>query len=185
MSKVIFVMAMSLDGFVNDRHGPVDPLYPDFTSLDDIDLMKEMVSETGAVLMARRMFEMAGDPDWYAGNYEFQQPIFVVTNRVPDKHPKQTGALTFTFVTAGLQDALTKARNAAGDKQVTVVGGPNLAHQLLRMELLDELQIGIMPILLGKGLRLFEHLEDIEIRFEKIRTKETGPRTDIWFKPLR
>lgn len=54
-------MAMSLDGFVNDRHGAVDPLYPDFTSLDDSDLMKEMVSETAAVLMGRRTFEMAGD----------------------------------------------------------------------------------------------------------------------------
>lgn len=97
MSKVIFVMAMSLDGFVNDRHGAVDSLYADFTSLDDSDLMKDMVNETGAVLMGRRSFEMAGDPDWYAGNYEFQRPIFL-SQTGPDKHPNQTSALTFTFV---------------------------------------------------------------------------------------
>jgi dihydrofolate reductase len=71
------------------------------------------------------------------------------------------------------------------DRQVTVVGGPSVVQQLLRMGLLDELQIGIMPVLLGKGLRLFDHLEDLEIGFEKIRMRETGPRTDIWFKPLR
>jgi len=83
MTKVVFVMAMSLDGFVNDDHGSVELLYPDFASLDDSDLMKELIDSTGAVLMGKRTFEMPADSDWYAGHYEFQRPIYVVTKQPP------------------------------------------------------------------------------------------------------
>src|SRR5262245_60013666 len=75
MTKVVFAMAMSLDGFVNDEHGSVELLYPDFAALDNSDLMKELIDNTGAVLMGKRIFEMPDDPDWYVGNYEFQRPI--------------------------------------------------------------------------------------------------------------
>ena len=92
MTKTVFAMAMSLDGFVNDEHGAVDLLYPDFAALDNSDLMKELIGNTGAVVMGKRTFEMPDDPDWYAGNYEFQRPIFVVTNQPPSKQPKQTEA---------------------------------------------------------------------------------------------
>src|SRR5262245_41133610 len=98
-------MAMSLDGFVNDEHGSVELLYPDFAALDSSDLMKELVDNTGAVLMGKRTFEMQADSDWYAGNYELQRPIFVVTHQSAAKQPKQTEALTFTFVTDGLESA--------------------------------------------------------------------------------
>jgi dihydrofolate reductase len=106
MTKAVFAMAMSLDGFVNDEHGSVDLLYPDFAVLDNSDLMKELIDNTGAVLMGKQTFEMPDDPDLYAGNYEFQRPIFVVTNQPPSKQPKQTEALRFTFVTDGLESAL-------------------------------------------------------------------------------
>jgi dihydrofolate reductase len=185
MGKVVFVMAMSLDGFVNDRNGAVGPLYPDFAALDTSDLMKELVEHTGAVLMGRRTFDMAGDPDWYAGNYEFQRPIFVVTDRAPKKAPMQTAELTFTFVTDGLESALNQAKTAAGARQVSVVGGPGLLQQLLRNGWVDELQIGVMPVLLGKGQRLFDGLEDVAIRLEKTRVQETDARTDIWFRIIK
>jgi dihydrofolate reductase len=185
MTKVVFVMAMSLDGFVNDEHGSVELLYPDFAALDNSDLMKELIDNTGAVLMGKRTFEMPDDPDWYAGNYEFQRPIFVLTNQPPSKQPKQTEELTFTFVTDGLESALQQAKAAAGNRQVTVVGGPNIMRQLLQQGWLDELQIGIMPVLLGKGLRLFEHFENLEIKLDKIKIQEAGPRTDIWFRVVK
>jgi dihydrofolate reductase len=132
--------------------------------------------------MGKRTFEMSEDPDWYVGNYEFQVPTFVVCEEAPAKVPKQTAELTFTFVTDGLESAIRQAKIAAGEKQVTVVGGPSIGQQLLRAGLVDELRIGIMPVLLGKGLQLFEHLDDLPVSLEKIRVQETGPRTDIWFK---
>lgn len=86
MAKVIVGMTLSLDGFVADRNGSADALYPDLAALRDTPYMAGLIAETGAVLMGRRTFDMADDPDWYVGNYEFQVPIFVLTNEPPPGH---------------------------------------------------------------------------------------------------
>ena len=80
MVKVVVGMTMSLDGFVNDRQGSVELLYPDLEALRETQVMQEAMRDTGAVVMGRRAFEMAEDPDSFAGNYEFQVPIFVLTH---------------------------------------------------------------------------------------------------------
>jgi dihydrofolate reductase len=156
MSKVVVGTTMSLDGFINDRNGSVDRLYPDLAALGKTEMLQESIRTTGAVVMGRHAFEM-GDPDWYVDNYEYQVPIFVVTHRVPDKPPRQDDKLTFTFVTDGIESAVRQARAAAGDKDVTVIGGADIAQQIIKAGLADEIEVGIMPILLGEGLRFFEH----------------------------
>jgi len=177
-------MTMSLDGFINDANGGVALLYPDLKELDQTELMQEAVRTTGAVIMGRRTFEMASDSDSYADTYEFQVPIFVLTEQAPAKKPKQNGRISFTFVDT-VEAAIQQAKQAAGEKDVAVVGGPNVGRQLLKAGLMDELQIGIMPILLGEGQRLFEYLEGMQIRLKKTRLVETGQRTDIWFTVQR
>ncbi len=180
MTKVILGMTMSLDGFINDANGGVALLYPDLEELDQTDLMQESIRTTGAVVMGRRTFEMASDPDSYAATYEFQVPIFVITEQAPERKPKENGRISFTFVD-NVDAAIQQAKQAAGGIDVTVVGGPSIGQQLLKAGLVDELQIGIMPILLGEGQRLFEHLEGMQIMLRKTRFVETGQRTDIWF----
>jgi len=123
-----------------------------------------------------------GDPDAYLGQYEYQVPIFVLTHSVPAQQPKQDDRLTFTFVTDGVESALRQARAAAGDKTVAVVGGPNTIRQILQQRLADELQVGVMPVLLGDGRRLFERLGLPPMDLEKISVIETGARTDILFR---
>jgi len=81
------------------------------------------------------------DPDSYVGRYEFQVPIFVLTHHSPDAAPKQDEHLTFTFVTDGVPSAIDQARDAAEDKAVQVVGGVEVARQLLRAGLVDELYV--------------------------------------------
>jgi len=130
--------------------------------------------------MGRRAYEM-GDPDSYAGNYEYQVPIFVLTHRVPEKLPKEDGRLTFTFVTDGIHSAIEKAKAAAGDKNVTVIGGANTVQQVIRAGLLDEIQIHLVPVLLGNGLRLFEHLGAEPIELEKTRVIESPGVTHLRF----
>ena len=179
MTKVIFGMTMSLDGFINDANGRVAMLYPNLSELNQTSLMQESILSTGAVVMGRRTFEMASNPDSYADSYEFQVPIFVITTQAPERKPKENGKIRFTFVNT-VEAAISQARHAAGEKDVTVVGGPNIGQQLLKAGLVDEFQIGIMPTLLGEGQRLFEHLEDMQIKFKKTRLVETGQRTDIW-----
>lgn len=122
MAKLIAGMTMSLDGFVADRSGGVELLYQDLGALRGSPYMNAMIDETGAVLMGRRTFEL-GNPDEYVGNYEFQVPIFVLTHHPPKVAPKQDERLTFTFVSGDLESVVDRAKAAAGDKAVTVVGG--------------------------------------------------------------
>lgn len=184
MAKVILGMTLSLDGFVHDRNGSVESLFPDLGQLQDTALLQDAIKNTGAVVMGRRAFEM-GDPDAYVGNYEFQVPIFVVTHHVPQKRPRQDENLTFTFVTDGIESAIAQAKAAAGEKDVQVIGGAQIAQQLLKAKLFDELHIGIMPVLLGDGLRFFEHLDAEHIKLEKIKVLETAARTDISFRLVK
>jgi dihydrofolate reductase len=183
MGKVILGATMSLDGFVNDRNGDVSRLYPDLDALRKTQVLQESIQTTGAVVMGRRAYDMAeGD----FTDYEFQVPIFVLTHAVPEKVAKgENGRLAFTFVTDGIESAIEKAKAAAGDKYVTVIGGANTAQQCIKKGLLDEIQIGIIPILLGGGLRFFERLGTEPIELEIIRVIESPARTDLRFRVVK
>jgi dihydrofolate reductase len=169
MGTVILGMTMSLDGFIHDRRGSVGALYPDLATLGNTEPMREAIQNTGAVVMGWNAFAMAKDPDFYAGNYEFQVPIFVLTHTVPQRRPKETDQLTFTFVTEGIARAIERAKAAAGHKDVTIIGGASTAQQSLKAGVVDEIHIDIMPVLLGGGLRLFESLGTEQIRLERMK----------------
>ena len=185
MTRVIAGLTVSLDGFFEDAEGSAGALYADLEQLQDSAYMKAMQAETGAVLMGRRTFEMAGDPDSYADTYELQVPLFVVTHRPPERAPKRNERLFFTFVTDGIESAVAQASAAAGDKAVQVVGGADLNRQLLAAGLVDELRIDVMPVLLGGGRRLFDGLPPGSVRLEKIGVEETGVRTTLSFRVVR
>ncbi|QGH36146.1 dihydrofolate reductase [Gracilibacillus salitolerans] len=180
MTKVYFGMTLSLDGFVNDRKGNFDMLFASFEPNEEL---AAMLQNTGAVVMGRNSFEAGGDTDSYADSYEFQVPLFVLTKKPPAKHPKENDKLTITFVTDGIESAIKQAKIAAKGKDVAVMG-VSVGRQLLKAGLVDELQITIAPILLGKGLLLFEHLEELEINLEKLRTIETKQQVEIWYKVI-
>jgi dihydrofolate reductase len=181
MATVIAGMTVSVDGFVADPQGSARRLYPDLADLGGTDYMNAAVEQTGAVVMGRRTFEMS-DPDAYVGNYEFQVPIFVVTHHPPARTPKQDERLTFTFVSDGVDSAISLARTAARDKLVQVVGGASVVQQLLGAGLVDELHLDIMPVVFGAGLRLFEHLGPV--RLEQLRVQEVGARTSLAFRVM-
>jgi dihydrofolate reductase len=183
MGKVTFGMTISLDGFVNDRNGSIGRLYPDLDELRQTELIQESIKTTGAVVMGRRAYEMAqGD----LTGYEYQVPIFVVTHTIPEQAVKgENENLRVIFVTEGIESALAQAKAAAGDKNVTVIGGANTGQQLINLGLLDELEVGIVPVLLGEGLRMFEHLALPPVELEKIRLLESPGRTDITFRIVK
>jgi dihydrofolate reductase len=185
MGKVVLGMTMSLDGFINDRNGSVAALYPDLAALRETEPLQESMKNTGAVVMGRNSFAMAEDPDWFAGNYEYQVPIFVLTHRAPAKMPKQTDQLSFTFVTDGIQSAIQQAKAAAGEKDITIIGATSTARQCLKAGLAEELHVDIMPVLLGGGLRAFEDLGTESIQLERIKVMQLpGDRTHLQFRIL-
>jgi dihydrofolate reductase len=183
MGKVILGMTMSLDGFINDRNGSVEALYSDLSAWPETELGRESIQNTGAVVMGRNSFDMAEDPDWFAGNYEYQVPIFVLTHEPPKKQPKETNELTFTFVTDGIESAIRQAKAVAGDKDVNIIGAASTAQQCLNAELADELHVDVMPVFLGGGLRPFEGIDVESIQLERIKVMELpGDRTHLRFR---
>ncbi len=128
----------------------------------DSDVIEEAVANVGATIMGRRMFSggegaWAADPNaggWWGDEPPFGHPVFVLTHH-PREAVEMRGGTTFTFVTGGVDEALQLARAAAGEKDVAVGGGASVAQQLLRAGVLDELQIHLVPVLLGDGVRLF------------------------------
>ncbi len=102
MARVIAGMTVSLDGFVQDAEGSAAALYPDLADLQDSPYTEAMQDETGAVLMGRRTFDMAGDPDGYADTYELQVPIFVLTHTPPAVAPKRNERLSVGTASASV-----------------------------------------------------------------------------------
>jgi len=177
---------MSLDGYINDWMGSVEALYRDLDTWRYSDPGRESIRNTGAVVMGRNSFAMAEDPDTLAENYEYQVPIFVLTHAAPERRPRENERLTFTFVTDGIESAVYQAKAAAGNKDVTIIGAASTARQCLQAGLADELHIDIIPVLLGGGLRLFEHLDGESIRLERMKVAELpGGRTHMRFRIVK
>ncbi|MFH0180608.1 dihydrofolate reductase family protein [Streptomyces cacaoi] len=118
----------------------------------DSELMREWFDATGAVVMGRMMYD-TGEKFW-GDNPPFRTPVFVLTHR-PRPTLVKEGGTTFTFVTDGIHRALAQAKSAAGDRNVDIAGGASTVRQYLGEGLIDELQLHVVPALLGAGLPLF------------------------------
>ncbi len=126
-------------------------------------VIQESLSNVGATIMGRNMF--GGHPGrwdaaqpwngWWGDDPPFHHPVFVLTHhaRLP---LSLKGGTTFTFVTDGIAAALEQARRAAGDRDVALAGGASAARQYLAVGLVDEMELSLVPILLGRGERLFD-----------------------------
>ncbi|CAL9545545.1 hypothetical protein SUDANB151_04306 [Streptomyces sp. enrichment culture] len=145
----------------------------------DSELMREWFDATGAVVMGRMMYD-TGEEFW-GDNPPFRTPVFVLTN-----HPRPTlvkeGGTSFTFVTDGIHSALEQAKAAAGDRNVDIGGGAHTVRQYLAADLVDELQLHVVPVLLGDGLRLFEGLGARRRDLERVRVVETPPATHLKYR---
>jgi dihydrofolate reductase len=158
------------------------------TNADD-DILKESLGSTGAVVMGRRMFSGGAGPweddpnsdGWWGDDPPFGVPVFILTHHAREPVQKQ-GGTTYTFVTEGIEAALAQARGAAGDKNVQVSGGADVAQQYLREGLMDEVQIHVAPLLLGDGVRLFEGLGSERPTLELTRVVESPAVTHIRYR---
>jgi len=160
-----------------ERHG-----YEGGTTDRDAEVLEEAFATTGAILMGRRMFDI-GEAPW-GDDPPFHMPVFVLTHEPRDPVTK-LGGTTFTFVADGLDSGLEQARTAAGDQDVSVSGGANILQQCLTAGLLDEIQIHLVPILLGDGVRLFDHPPDQQLELETTRVIESPTVTHLKFRVPR
>ncbi|WP_250904433.1 dihydrofolate reductase family protein [Actinomadura sp. NEAU-AAG7] len=176
--KVTCDMAVSLDGYTA---GPNQSLDKPFGEGEDGRLTRWMIEEAeanaeviegitdaGAFIMGRNMFSPGrGDWDldwtgWWGDEPPYHAPVFVLTH-----HPRETvtmrGGTTFTFVTEGIEEALVRARAAAGGRNVAIAGGAHTVNQYLAAGLIDELRLHVAPVVLGAGERLLEGVGDLAL----------------------
>ena len=215
MQRLTLDLTMSLDGFVagpnqtleqplgaggerlhewlfglasfRERHG----LSGGATTADS-EIIEESLGAIGAVLMGRRMFSggagpWSDDPNangWWGDTPPYDVPVFVLTHHAREPLVMQ-GRTAFTFVTDGIEAALEQARTAAGDRDVLVAGGAQLAQQYLEARLLDELQIHVAPLLLGDGVRLFDQLGSNQLELEATRVLQSPAVTHLRYRVVR
>ena len=198
MGNIVLDMSMSLDGFITGPDdGPDNGLGVDGRRLhawlaegDGIDplsyrpdgpsavVFDEMMA-TGAVLVGRRTFDIAGHWD---GDHHHGVPIFVPTHHPPDDPP--TGRATITYVTDGIESAAAQATAAAGDRDV-MMHGADAAQHTLRAGVLDEMELHVIPVLLGRGRRLFDHLGADHIELELTRILDAPGVTHLRYRIVR
>jgi dihydrofolate reductase len=143
----------------------------------------------GATVMGRNMFGGGPGPwdegapwmGWWGDEPPFHNPVFVVTHH-PREPVEMQGGTTFHFVTEGVESALEQAKEAAGGKDVSLGGGASVAQQYLAAGLLDEIEISLVPLLLGRGERLFDNLDSADIRLEQVRTVEAPGVTHVKYR---
>ena len=147
----------------------------------DDDVMEEAAADVGAVVMGRRMFDLGEGP--WGDDPPFRMPVFVVTHRAKETLEKE-GGTTFTFVTDGVESALDQAREAAGDQNITVAGGAETVQQLVAAGLVDEIQLHVAPLFLGRGKRLFDQLGK-EIELERMRVVDSPGVTHLKYRVVK
>lgn len=151
MGRIIIDAATSLDGFCTDARG--EGVFP-VEEMHRARMLAPLIGTCGAVVMSRRSFEMVGDPDWFADNYELQVPIFVVAEAPPQRLPKENKRLTFHFVPS-FAEASQRAQQAAGDKSVLAIGGASTVQAALLSGMADEMWLRIVDRATGGGTPLF------------------------------
>ena len=145
------------------------------------DVMEEAAADVGAIVMGRRMFDLGEGP--WGDDPPFRVPVFVVTHRAKETLEKE-GGTTFLFVTDGIESALDQAREAAGDQNISVAGGAKTVLQLVAAGLVDEIQLHVVPLFLGRGKRLFDQLGK-EIELERMRVVDSPGVTHLKYSVVK
>jgi dihydrofolate reductase len=204
MGKVRTGHSMSLDGFIaGPNDGPEAPLGDGGerilawysggdteyrlhgtgmvfkVSPQTAELLRETRRTTGALVTGRRTFDLTKG---WGGRHPLDVPVFVLTHTVPQEWVYEGSP--FTFVTDGLESALEQAKAVAGDMDVGVVGA-SIVQQCIRAGLLDEIHVDLAPVLLGDGVRLFDHLGTEPIELESTRVIEGAGVTHLTFRVVK
>jgi dihydrofolate reductase len=198
MAKLRFQVSMSLDGFIaGPEPSEEHPLGKGGMQLHEwafalaawrkphgreggevnasTEVVEEALANVGATIMGRKMFggeegPWGEDPweGWWGEDPPFHTPVFVLTHHAREPL-EMSGGTTFHFVTDGISSALAQAKEAAAGKDVSLGGGANVAQQYLSAGLINELELHVVPILLGDGTRLLHNLAGADIKLEPIQ----------------
>src|SRR5437588_4106556 len=194
MATVIAEKSMSLDGFIADPSDAVAHIFDWYGSgrievptategltfnLTDASarFVRDLMSKIRALVVGRRLFDITNG---WGGRHPYDVPVFVVTHRVPEDWEYKDTA-PFTFVTGGVESAVSRAKALAGDG-IVGVGGANVIQQCLVAGLIDEVVVSLAPVLLGEGVRLFDNLTNAPILLENPEVIEGDRVTHLRYR---
>jgi dihydrofolate reductase len=191
MSKVVFSISLSLDGFIvgpgqtdEEPLGRGGEFLHEWAMNDERgkELLSKTVDESGSVVIGRRTYDHS--IQWWGADGPTgaeRLPTFVVTHAPPASSPE--GGV-YTFVTDGIEAAIEQAKAAAGGKIVALGGGAESAWQFIRAGLVDELSLYVVPVLFGGGVRLYGELDE-PVRLEQIAVNSTDHVTHVRYRIVR
>ncbi|MGZ3146871.1 dihydrofolate reductase family protein [Lentzea chajnantorensis] len=201
MTKVTCDLSISLDGFAaghdqteerpfgdDGGDGWGSTLHAWYDDPAEQRLQLDQLAQTGAFIMGRNMFgPVRGEWDrpwngWWGEEPPYHAPVFVLTHHPRDPQPMQ-GGTTFHFVTDGIEAALDRARDAAGDRNVSIHGGATTVNQYLAAGLVDELRLRIVPVTLGAGTRLFDGVPGLVL--EQVESRPAATFTHLTYRVVR
>ena len=180
MATVVADMSVSLDGFVADSADRADKVFTWYGKPQPEQAPREPTGEAdamglGVIVYGRRTFEVAHGWD---GRHPTGAPVVVVTHSVPAGWPRQNS--TVSFHTAGIQSAMATAEKIAGDK-VIALGSPSIIQQCLALRMVDRLQVKVVPVLLGAGIRMFGTLGTDPVELDDPEVTEGNGVTHLYY----
>jgi dihydrofolate reductase len=188
MTAVVFDVNLSLDGFVaaagitaDQPLGERGEILSRWASGPDVARTPKPPSTAGALISGRRTYDLAL-PDWGAGGPHPPTPVFVITHAVPEASPPDS---VYTFVTNGIEAALERARAAAGDRDVRIMGGAAIGQQYLAAGLVDEIVVHLVPVLLKTGMRMFENVDGPQTELDVIEVVDLPDATHVRYRVVR
>lgn len=180
MATVFIHATVTLDGFMADTGGGVDWMFGVPTVPEDEDVVKRVMDRIGAVVGGAnktRTVEEGEEP--YGGM--LKAPVYLMTRT--EHEPIEKDGTTYTFVVEDIARAVAMAKEAAGDKWVSLLGG-SISRQCLRLGLVDEIHLDVVPLLLGEGISLFAGLGQ-RVDLERIETSGFAAEAHLRYRVLR
>lgn len=182
MATVVADMSVSLDGFVADPRDGVEHVFawygkpqPPASAAGDAGTAEAL----GVIVYGRRTFDVANGWD---GHHPTGAPVIVVTHKVPDGWPPENS--TVSFETGGIEAAMRRAAEIAGDR-VVALGSPSIIQQCLNLGLVDRIQVKVAPVLIGDGIRLFGALTTDAVELDNPTITEGNGVTHMYYNVLK
>jgi dihydrofolate reductase len=180
MGKVLIHATITLDGFMADPDGGVDWMFGFSSADEDETVVNEVMSELGAVVGGANKTHTIGDDEQpYGGMLKI--PVFEMTHTPHE--PIEKDGTTYTFVVDDIAAAVEAARAAAGEKSVALLGG-SISRQCLKLGLVDEIVLDVLPLLLGDGISLFGGLGE-RIELERVSTSAYASETHLRYRVMK
>ena len=199
MSKVFFSVTMSMDGFTAPEWRSDEQWFGQWGQLQsyvlqqkffrenlklgdggetgiDNQILEATYARTGVTILGKRMFDL-GERLW-PEEAPFHTPVFVLTHQVRAPWERKGGTV-FHFVNDGIENALARAREEAGGRDIRIGGGAHVIQQYLQRGLIDEFDVAIAPVLIGQGSRLFDRLDPEKLAFEIVHAKHSPRVTHV------